>query len=441
MSFGTVNIQKLKEEESKPRQLDFSMRCAVVGSDGCGKTSFKDRFCFDRWIDPEAELLKNAKQKKKKKKKSGTIQPLPLPPVVYECGTKEILWSPSTGCHWEEEVKEKEGDLLVEVLMVDSFQKYKTLNHRRGYLRGAQVVAVLYDVGDRDSFEEAKELVKLVNDVCPETGVLNYGSMGRGLSKMRRRIKTQDEGWGKPIETKDNISQIIPITLNNESYVCGILVGCKCDKEPMTDEAIEQRKLEGKTPLHRVVTKEEGERYARDCGFFYHESSPLIDADPNRNRTKNTVTQVWTINSTANDCIQTTIGRCCCKWNNLDKYDHSQYFPLDPMPPLMETPVYTQENGENGENGQEQYDAGYGEEGYVEGGGGGEEEQWDANAAVDGAQDYVEGGVEQQYGEEEQYVGEEEQYVAGEEEQYEAPVVEEEAVVDEAVVEEEEDDY
>ena len=129
MSFGTINVQKQKEEDAKPRQLDLRIRVAIVGPDGCGKTSFKDRFCFDRYIDPEAELLKAVKAKKKKKGKRGVIQPLPPPPVVYECGTKEILWSPDTGCHWEEEVKEKDGDLLVEVLMVDSFQKYKTLNH------------------------------------------------------------------------------------------------------------------------------------------------------------------------------------------------------------------------------------------------------------------------------------------------------------------------
>ena len=168
--FGTINIAKQKEEDAKPRGLDFSMRVAIVGSDTCGKTAFKDRFCFSRYVDPEEELLKAAKGKKKKKPKSGTIQPLPPPPIVYEGGTKQILWSPSTGCHWEDDVKEKAGDLFVEVLMVDSFQKYKTQNHRRGYLRGAQVVAVLYDVGDRASFEEAQELVQLVKDVCPETG-------------------------------------------------------------------------------------------------------------------------------------------------------------------------------------------------------------------------------------------------------------------------------
>jgi GTPase SAR1 family protein len=377
--FGTINLTKLKEEESKPRGIDFAMRVTVIGSDQSGKTAFKDRFCFSRYVDPEEELLKEAKKKKKKKPKGGLLQPLPLPPVVYECGTKQILWSPSSGCHWEDNVKEKPDDLYVEVLMVDSFQKYKTTTHRRGYLRGAQVVAVLYDVGDRDSFEEAKELVQLVKSVCPETGVLNYGAMGLGLSTMRGRIKKMNEGWGKPEETKDGLSQTIPKTLDNETFVCGILVGCKCDKDTMSEEDIEKRKLEGKPPLHRVVSAEEGDRYARDNHFFFHESSPAIDADPNRNRTKNTTTQVWTTHSTANDAIQKTIGMCCCKWNNYDRTQYPQYFPEDPLPPLESVSG----GGESGDYGSGEVE---GEQGYaVEGG--------EEYAAVEGGEyAAVEGG-------------------------------------------------
>jgi GTPase SAR1 family protein len=445
--FGTINIQKLTEEESKPRGLDFSMRVAIIGSDMSGKTSFKDRFCFSRYVDPEEELLKAAKKKKKKKPKSGILQPLPLPPVVYECGTKHILWSPKTGCHWEDDVKEQPDDLYVEVLMVDSFQKYKTLNHRRGYLRGAQVVAVLYDVGDRESFDEAKELVKLVNDVCPEGGVLNYGSMGLGLSKMRGRIKTMEQGWGKKDETKNSIGETIPRTLDNETFVCGILIGCKCDKEFMSDEDIEKRKLEGGTPNHRVVSKEEGERYARDHHFFFHESSPVIDADPNRNRTKNTTTQVWTTHSTANDAIQKTINMCCCKWNNYAKNEFPDYFPKDPMPPVMKEEKMLEEQypADDGGGGGE-YDAAvegvgdYGQEYAAVEGEYGQEEEGQYVAGEEEGQ-YVAGEEEGQYvaGEEEgQYVGgEDEQYVGGEEGQYVAEPVQEEV----PVVEEEEDDY
>ena len=54
--FGTINITKLKEEESKPRGIDFAMRVAVIGSNQSGKTAFKDRFCFSRYVDPEEEL-------------------------------------------------------------------------------------------------------------------------------------------------------------------------------------------------------------------------------------------------------------------------------------------------------------------------------------------------------------------------------------------------
>ena len=457
MSFGTINVAKAKEEENKPRGLDFSMRVAIVGSDGCGKTSFKDRFCFDRWVDPEEALLKAAKSKKKKKGKSGTIQPQPLPPIVYECGTKEILWSPSTGCHWEDDVKEKDGDLLVEVLMVDSFQKYKTLNHRRGYLRGAQVVAVLYDVGSRESFDEAKEMVQLVNEICRENGTLVYGTMGVGLSKMRGRIKTMDDGWGKPLETKDSIGRSIARTLDNETFVCGILVGNKCDKEIMTEDEIEQRKAEGKGPLHRIITYEEGDRFARDHGFFFHESSPLIDSDVNRNRTKNTVTQVWTTNSTANDAIQKTIGRCCCKWHDLKEEEHlNKYYPQEPLPPIVAQKEEEKEEdqygaaayaGGEGEYGQEgEYAAGEGEYGqdatYAAGEGGEEQVNWGGEENTAGAEGQYGGGeVEEQYGGEveEQYGGEETEQYGAEEEQYGAEV--EEPPVEAAVVEEEEEDY
>lgn len=395
MSFGTIDVQKKKEEESKPRQLDLSLRVAVIGADGVGKTSFKDRFCFGRWVDTEAELLKAAKAKKKpKKRRPGVIMPLPPPPVVYEAGTKEILWSPDTGCHWEDEVKEKEGDVYCEVLMVDSFQKYKTLNHKRGYLRGANVVAILFDVGNRETFEEARELVKLVYDCCPENGVLTYGAMGTGLSRMRNRVKKKNEGWGKPGETMDN-----------ETFVCGIVVGCKCDKEPMSDEDIAKRAAEGKMPLHRVVSAEEGERLARDYGMFYHESSPLIDADPNRNRTKNTVTQVWTTNSTVNDAIEITIGRACCKWKDLPAVQYPQYFPKPPMPPKIEAPPEEDTGYEDGAaalpgaEGDEQQQ-------WAEGEG---QQQWNEGGSGE-ALDYAPDGIGQQWEEGE---GKEQQWVEG----------------------------
>jgi hypothetical protein len=395
MSFGTVNIAKKKEDESKPRQLDLSLRVAVIGPDGSGKTSFKDRFCFAHWVDPEAELLKAAKaaKKKPKKRRPGTIMPLPQPDVVFEAGTKEILWSPDTGCHWEEEVKEKDGDVYCEVLMVDSFQKYKTVNHRRGYLRGANVVAILFDVGSRESFDEARALVKLVYDCCPENGTRTYGAMGTGLSRMRGRVKTMQEGWGNADAG----------TMDNESFVCGIVVGCKCDKEPMTDEDIAQRAAEGKMPLHRVITSEEGERLARDHGMFYHESSPLIDADPNRNRTKNTVTQVWTINSTVNDAIEITIGRACCKWKGLPAVQYPQFFPKPPMPPKIEAKVdedalgHGEEEGEAGEGQQERAEGQMAASAAVEGG-------YEAAVAVaDGQQDWAEGAGEGMEGQQQQW--------------------------------------
>ena len=304
--------------------------------------------------------------------------PLPQAPVVFEAGTKEILWSPDTGCHWEDEVKEKDGDVYCEVLMVDSFQKYKTLNHRRGYLRGANVVAILYDVGSRESFEEARELVKLVYDCCPENGTRTYGAMGTGPSRMRGRVKTMEEGWGNAAAG----------TMDNETFVCGIVIGCKCDKEPMSDEDIAKRAAEGKMPLHRVITSEEGERLARDYGMFYHESSPLIDADPNRNRTKNTVTQIWTINSTVNDAIEITIGRACCKWKGLAAVNYPQYFPKPPMPPKIEA------------KGEEEGEVGYGEGEGVAGGDGLEgqqewsegQQQWAEGEGQEGQQQWAEGG-------------------------------------------------
>ena len=210
----------------------------------------------------------------------------------------------------------------------------------------------------------------------------------------------------------------------------------------MTDEAIEQRKLEGKTPLHRVISSEEGERYARDHGFFFHESSPLIDADPNRNRTKNTVTQVWTTNSTANDAIQTTIARCCCKWNNFDQYTYPAYFPLDPLPPLETAAIEEQPYVEGGAEG--------GAEGYAEGG---EEQYAEEGQQYAAAENELYAGEEQQYAaEEQQYAGEEQQYAAAENEQYAgeeeqygeeaaAPVAAEQpAPVEAAPAEEDEDD-
>ena len=61
MSFGTINIAKKKEEESKPRQLDLSIRVAVIGPDKCGKTSFKDRFCFSHWSGHRGQAAEGGK--------------------------------------------------------------------------------------------------------------------------------------------------------------------------------------------------------------------------------------------------------------------------------------------------------------------------------------------------------------------------------------------
>ena len=67
--------------------------------------------------------------------------------------------------------------------------------------------------------------IENINTFSSSLGVLNYGAMGRGLSTMRGRIKTNDQGWGKLEETKDSIGQKIPRTLDNETFVCGILIG------------------------------------------------------------------------------------------------------------------------------------------------------------------------------------------------------------------------
>ncbi len=449
--FGTIDIKKAAEEAAKPREIDMFMRVCVIGADGVGKTSLKDRFCFDRWVDTEAELLRKAKAKKKPKKvRKGLIQPLPPPPVVYECGTKQILWSPGTGCHWEEEVKEKDGDVLLEVLMVDSFQKYKTLSHRRGALERAQSVAILYDVGDRDTFDEARELCQLVADVCPEGGHHRYGVLGGPLSKNLGLARKDGEGWGGP-ETTDN-----------EAFVCAILIGCKCDKEPMSDEAIAKRKAEGKMPLHRVVSFEEGERMAREFGFFFHESSPLIDSDVNRNRTKNTVTQVWTTNSTTNDAIEQTINMCCCKWKgDMPREQHPQYYPKDKLPPLKRGGEGKEEGGgdwagaDAAAAGEAEAEQQWGEQGGAEGG---DAQQW-GEQGVEGQGEWAAEGGQGAEGQEEwaagtteggEYYGADGAYAEGGEEAAadEVPVEEEAAAVPEpepepepAAEEEEEDDY
>ena len=60
-------------------------------------------------------------------------------------------------------------------------------------------------------------------------------------------------------------------------------------------------------PGHRQVSSEEAREFSYNRGFMFHETSPKIDSDINRNRVKNTVTGVYTVKSTVKDAANLII--------------------------------------------------------------------------------------------------------------------------------------
>ena len=66
---------------------------------------------------------------------------------------------------------------------------------------------------------------------------------------------------------------------------------------------------EMRLPGHREVSKNEAEQVASMRGHLFYETSPKIDSDVNRNRTKNTVTGVYTVHSSVKEAANLLINK------------------------------------------------------------------------------------------------------------------------------------
>jgi GTPase SAR1 family protein len=379
----------------KEREPDLNFHVIVVGDKQVGKSAIVQQLCFNKWRDLEKEALERAKRDGGKGKRNNQ------PPVKrridnwrWDAGALEVYWDPKQGAHWEEDIDMDafdriEGNKLLRIVFLDCVDKYPTEISRRAYYRGAQSAVIVYSVDDRNSYTSAcGKWVEEVEAYCLEKGRGRYGDINRG----------------KPGHA---LAQITGYAQGYETFVCGILIGNKLDREEekrqdeiekeemekerkyepitdsesdiavdlgfsieseqqqvnqgderlyqgedrgdesvatVTDSIFDQRHTErngavieadselreewhlifkGVTeikennwakpfkeillPGHREVSSAEAQEFSFDRGFLFHETSPKIDSDINRNRVKNTVTGVYTVKSTVKDAANLII--------------------------------------------------------------------------------------------------------------------------------------
>ena len=174
-----------------------------------------------------------------------------------------------------------------------------------------------------DSFVSATERWWFeVKNHCEEEGELIYGRMGPALAKILGRHRGEEAN----------------------PYTCSILVANKVDKE-----------MEGGG---REVEEDEGLRWAAARRLFFHETSMVRDNDPHFNRTKNTVTGVYTLKSTANEALSLVIDRVMARKLRLTRFSYAKFFPQDVIP----TYEQNEEGYEQNEEGYEEYQEEYQEE-------------------------------------------------------------------------------
>ena len=97
-------------------------------------------------------------------------------------------------------------------------------------------------------------------------------------------------------------------------------------------------------PGHREVSTDEAKAYADSRGSLFYETSPKIDSDINRNRTKNTVTGVYTVHSTVKEAANLLIDQLMAAYQAdpsvYDKPEEDEYQPGE---------EYAEQEGENQE--------------------------------------------------------------------------------------------
>ena len=203
----------------KEREPDLSFHVVVVGDKQVGKSAIVQQLCFNKWRDLEKEALERAKRDGGKGKKKNQ------PPVKrridnwrWDAGALEIYWDPKQGAHWEEDIDMDafdriEGNKLVRIRFLDCVDKYPTEISRRAYYRGAQSAIVVYAVDNRNSYTNACEKwIEEVEAYCWEKGRGRYGDVSRGKP-------------GHALATITGYCQ------GYETFVCGMLVGNKLDRE------------------------------------------------------------------------------------------------------------------------------------------------------------------------------------------------------------------
>lgn len=250
----------------KEREPDLNFHVVVVGDKKVGKSAIVQQLCFNKWRDLEAEALERAKREKGKKNS------VPVKRRAdqwrWDAGALEIYWDPKQGAHWEEDVDMDafdriEGNKLLRIRFLDCVDKYPTEISRRAYYRAAQSAIVVYAVDDRNSYTAACEKwVQEVEAYCWEKGRGRYGDVARGKP-----------GYA--------LGSITGYCQGYETFVCGMLIGNKTDREEeKRQDEIEKEEAE-KLRKYEPLTEPESD-LAVEMGFSIDSEQQSINEGDQR---------------------------------------------------------------------------------------------------------------------------------------------------------------
>ena len=156
-----------------------------------------------------------------------------------------------------------EGNKLLRIRFLDCVDKYPTEISRRAYYRAAQSAIVVYAVDDRNSYTAACEKwVEEVEAYCWEKGRGRYGDVAK-------------------VKPGYALGSITGYCQGYETFVCGMLIGNKTDREEeKRQDEIEKEEAE-KLRKYEPLTEPESD-LAVEMGFSIDSEQQSINEGDER---------------------------------------------------------------------------------------------------------------------------------------------------------------